>query len=120
MKKVLLIILCLLVVFIPTYIAIGSYNSSHKEPVTVDNVDKLEIVDLNGVKTELTKENDNGFIEFMVSASSSAEKILVLPEPLRSRSQPLPAAYHSDCTQPQKHLLQLLFLHRTFYMSFLP
>ncbi len=82
MKKVFLVILCLLVVFIPTYIAIGSYSSSNKEPVTVDNVDKLEIIDLNGVKTELAKGSDDGFIEFMVSASSAAEKILVLPEPL--------------------------------------
>ncbi len=94
MKKVFLIILCTLVVFIPTYIAIASYNSSHKEPVTVDNVDKLEIIDLNGVKTELVKGEDDGFIEFMVSASSAAEKILALPEPLLDNPYFL-ITYHS-------------------------
>ncbi len=82
MKKVLWIIVAILVVFIPTYVAIASYSSSHKAPVTIDNVDKLEIIDLNGVKTELIKGEDDGFIEFMVSANEGAEKLLALPEPL--------------------------------------
>ena len=94
MKKVFLIILCILVVFIPTYIAIASYGSSHKEPVTIDNVDKLEIVDLNGVKSEVVKGEDEGFIEFMVSASDNAEKILALPDPLLDNPYFL-VTYHS-------------------------
>ncbi len=83
MKKIYIIIICLLVAFIPTYIAIGSYFSTQVQPVKRDTVDKIEIVSPVGTKSEISRDNDTaGFIEFAVSMNETAEKILALPEPL--------------------------------------
>ena len=83
MKKIYIVIICVLVAFIPTYIAIGSYFSTQAQPVKEDTVDKIEIISPTGIVSEITRENDTaGFIEFAVSMNSTAEKILGLPEPL--------------------------------------
>lgn len=83
MKKVYIIILCVLIAFIPTYIAIGSYFTTQIQPVKQDTVDKLVILSPTGISNEITRENDSAsFIEFAVSMNESAEKILALPEPL--------------------------------------
>ena len=90
MKKIYVIILCALIAFIPTYIAIGSYFSTQVQPVKQDTVDKLVILSPTGITSEIFRENDTaGFIEFAVGMNENAEKILALPLYLNLKSQSL-------------------------------
>ncbi len=83
MKKIYVVIICILIAFIPTYIAIGSYFSTQAQPVKQFAVDKIEILSPKGEKSEIIKgEDGDGFIDFAVSMSENADKILALPEPL--------------------------------------
>ena len=83
MKKIYIIILCVLIAFIPTYVAIGSYFSTQVQPVKQDTVDKLVILSPTGITNEIHKESDTaGFIEFAIDMNENAEKILALPDPL--------------------------------------
>ncbi|MBQ7821241.1 MAG: M23 family metallopeptidase [Clostridia bacterium] len=83
MKKIYVIIVCVLLAFIPTYIAFASYFATQVQPVKQDTVDRIEIVTPTGITSEVNRENDTaGFIEFAVSMNENAEKILGLPDPL--------------------------------------
>lgn len=83
MKKIYIIIICVLIAFIPTYIAVGSYLTTQVNPVKQDTVDRIVILSPDGTTSDISRENDvGGFIELAVSMNESAEKILGLPEPL--------------------------------------
>ncbi|MGN1048761.1 MAG: M23 family metallopeptidase [Eubacteriales bacterium] len=83
MKRTILAVVCVILVFIPTYIAIASYVSTQNAPISNSYVEKIEIADLNAKNTLITKTNKEGdLVSFFVSMNASAQKVAELPDPL--------------------------------------
>ena len=83
MKRTILAVVCVILVFIPTYIAIASYVSTQNSPISNSYVEKIEIADLDAKNTLITKTNKEGdLVSFFVSMNASAQKVAELPDPL--------------------------------------
>lgn len=83
MKKIYIVIICVLLTFIPTFIAGGSYYYTQLQPVKQDTVNKIDIVSPDNTLYVIDKESDSsGFIEFAITMNETSEKILALPDPL--------------------------------------
>ncbi len=83
MKKTIVSVLVVLLIFIPTYIAIGSYIASQNAPISNSFVEKIDISDLDGTTTTIAKTNKSGdLVSFFVSMNKNATKVSELPEPL--------------------------------------
>ncbi len=83
-KNIFTIVICVLMLFIPSYIAIANYVSAQYAPVDEKNVTKLEITDVGGnvfslsADDEKAAEDISGFIKINNHAIEQAS----LPEPL--------------------------------------
>ncbi|MBQ8207718.1 MAG: M23 family metallopeptidase [Clostridia bacterium] len=83
MKKTVISVLCVLLIFIPTYIAIASYITTQNAPISNDFVEKITISDLDGETYTVAKTNSDGdLVSFFVSMNSKGVKVAELPEPL--------------------------------------
>ncbi len=83
MKKSVLSIIVVLLIFIPTYIAIASYVTTQNAPISNDYVEKLTIWDLDGKETAVEKaKGDNDLVSFFAKMNKNAQKVASLPEPL--------------------------------------
>lgn len=83
MKKTLLSVLCVILIFIPTYIAIANYVVTQNAPISGDFVEKIDISDLDGNTFTVSKTKKEGdIVSFFVDMNSSAAKVTELPEPL--------------------------------------
>ena len=83
MKKTIISVLCVLLLFIPTYIAIVSYVQTQNAPISNSFVEKIDISDLNGESFTVAKTNAEGdLVSFFVSMNANATKVAELPEPL--------------------------------------
>lgn len=81
-KKILLIALGLIVLFIPTYVAIANYNSKKPDDV-VDTVTTLTISDPEGRTNTVTSDNDsNGIITMFNNINKSGTPVTSLPDAL--------------------------------------
>ncbi len=79
-KKILLIVISVVILFIPTYISIYSYNS--KQPDTdITSITTLTISDPEGRSNSVTSDNDpSGIIALFNSINQSGTPISSLPE----------------------------------------
>lgn len=83
MKKTVVAVFCVILIFIPTFIAIASYVTTQNAPISNNYVEKLEISDLDGNTSTVAKTNRDGdFVSFFASMNSSSEKVAELPDPL--------------------------------------
>ena len=83
MKKTLLSVLCVILVFIPTYIAIASYMTTQNAPISNSYVEKIDIADLDAKNTTITKtKNEGDLVTFFVSMNANSQKVAELPDPL--------------------------------------
>ena len=57
MKKALIIVLCVFLLFIPTFVAIVSYVSAQNNPVDQNAVTKIDITDPQGKLYSFDKES---------------------------------------------------------------
>jgi murein DD-endopeptidase MepM/ murein hydrolase activator NlpD len=81
-KKILLIALGLIVLFIPTYIAIASYNSQKPDDV-IASITTVTICDPEGRTTTVTSDNDStGVITLFNNINKSGTPISALPDNL--------------------------------------
>ena len=79
-KKILLIALGLIVLFIPTYIAIANYNSQKPDDV-VSSVTTVTIRDPEGRSSSVTSETDtNGVITMFNNINKSGTPVSSLPD----------------------------------------
>lgn len=82
-KKIVISVLCVIALFIPTYLAIASYASTKDAPVSAKNVDRIEIADPNGEVFRLAaSENGNDMVSLFHDISESAVKRDELPAQL--------------------------------------
>ncbi|MEE0968947.1 MAG: M23 family metallopeptidase [Clostridia bacterium] len=83
MKKTVISIIVVLLIFIPTYIAVGNYITSQNAPITDNSVEKIDIADLDGKVSTVARTNKKGdLVSFFSSMNHNATKVQELPEPL--------------------------------------
>ena len=84
MKKTVISVLCVILVFIPTFIAIASYIMTQNAPLSNGFVERIDISDFNGKTSTVTKTKSEGdLVTFFVKMNSRAVKVAELPEPLK-------------------------------------
>ena len=80
-KSVLMLLIGLIVLFIPTYIAIANYKSQKPAVSEVSNVTTLKIQDPEGRTTTVTSEDDpTGVIEMFNNINQSGTPVATLPD----------------------------------------
>ncbi len=74
--------LCVIALFIPTYVAIGSYVSAQNAPVEEKTVSAMQIVDIRGNSFSLDKENaaEADLITTFIGLADGAKNVGSLPE----------------------------------------
>lgn len=83
MKKLVISILCVIALFLPTYLAIGSYVANKDAPVSDKKVDRMEIADPNGDLFKIAaSENGNDIVELFSDMNKNAVKRDELPAQL--------------------------------------
>ena len=85
LQSKILAILCAVAIFIPSLVAIISYNSTNKAPVSDKNVRSMSVSDLSGTEFSFEKgksEGDDEMIDLFLAMNESAEKVSGLPDPL--------------------------------------
>ena len=84
MKNKILLLLCAVAIFIPSVVAIASYNNTNDEPVSSRNIRTLEIADLAGNEFTFSREDADGseMIDFFLEMNDSSSKVASLPDPL--------------------------------------
>ncbi len=88
-NKKTLTVLCILLLFMPTYIAIFYYKSAQKQPVDTRAVEKIDFTDTAGQNFIVSKANSKeeaAFIELMLSINTGGKKQGSLPAPLQGSS----------------------------------
>lgn len=84
MKSKFVAILCIIALFIPTYIAVFAYVSDQKAPVDVKSIDRVEISDLNQQVFKYTAgtAGKSDMIDFILELNSNATTVSALPDQL--------------------------------------
>jgi len=102
-KKILLFALGLVLLFIPTYIAIASYNSQ-KPSENLPTVSTLTISDPEGRTSTVTSDNDpNGVFEMFNSINASGTPVSSLPDSLAGNGFLLVTFSTPDSDQSYKY-----------------
>lgn len=86
LQSKILAILCAIAIFIPSLVAIISYNNTNKAPVSDKNVRVITIADLAGAEFSFEKgksDADNQVIELFLDMNATAEQVSALPDPLQ-------------------------------------
>lgn len=89
-KNILVIILAVVLIFIPTYAAVGFYISVRNAPVTRSSVAKMVLTDLDGSEYSFEKNatEEKNFIDgedpidFFIRLNENSDKVASMPEPL--------------------------------------
>ena len=85
LQSKILAIVCAIAIFIPSLVAIISYNNTNKAPVSDKNVRVISVSDLAGKEFSFEKGKsgaDNDVIELFLTMNETAEKVSSLPDPL--------------------------------------
>jgi hypothetical protein len=80
-NKILLIVLAI-AIFIPTVVAIVSYNTTNTEPVSEKNVRAVSLSDLAGETFTFTRGENDEMLDFFLEMNRSSVKVSSLPDPL--------------------------------------
>ena len=86
LQSKILAILCAVAIFIPSLVAVISYNTTNKAPVSDKNVRAISIWDLEGDEFSFEKgksDADDAMFELFLNMNASAEKVSALPDPLQ-------------------------------------
>jgi len=85
MKKNVIIALCIIALFIPTYCAFAYYISAQNAPVAERTVESLTLTDVEGESYAFDKKDENAknVISFFIEMNDSAERVDELPKQLK-------------------------------------
>ncbi len=88
MNKKILTVLLLIALFIPSFVAVGYYSSTKKEPADVKSVSELKIEDLAGMKWEFKTDDGNPdsetMINLFISMKKNATEVTALPDAMKN------------------------------------
>ena len=82
MKNKILLILLAIAVFIPSVVAIISYNATNAAPVSERNVRTMTISDLAGTTFSFARGENDDMIDFFLDMNKASTKVTSLPDPL--------------------------------------
>lgn len=83
MKKIIVSVLCVIALFIPTYLAIASYAINRDAPINTEGVDRMEIADPEGEVFKIAAaETGNDMVSLFSSMNETAAKRDELPAQL--------------------------------------
>ena len=84
MKNKIILLVLAVAIFIPSIVAIISYNNTNAAPVSEKNVRILSVSDLSGNTFTFDKSDDSqsDMIDFFFSMNESSSKVASLPDPL--------------------------------------
>ena len=84
MKNKIIMLVLAVAIFIPSIVAIISYNNTNAAPVSEKNVRTLTVADLAGNTFSFDKDekDQSDMIDFFFSMNSASSKVASLPEPL--------------------------------------
>ena len=83
LKKFLILLLALIVIFTPTYIAIANYAANREAPPSPDSLTVLTVKDPEGrITTATNREDPNNYIELFRNINASSSQVNALPEHL--------------------------------------
>lgn len=86
MKGKLITAICIVLLFLPTYIAIGFYINAQNSPVSDNVVNKMIITDIDGETFTFIRgsaDTESEMISFFVKMNDNASPVDNLPEPLK-------------------------------------
>ncbi len=87
MNKKILTVVLIIVLFIPSFVAVGYYSSTKQEPQNADAVSSLKIEDLAGMKWEFSTEDTNAdsktMINLFVNMKKNATSVNALPDAMK-------------------------------------
>jgi len=97
-NKIIIAIGCLLILFIPMYIALAYYNTAKNAPPTASNVTELIIKDPSETVFSLRADDENNKkdIEWFIGVNDRAEKLESIPEQLKDNSQSTANVFEFD------------------------
>ena len=98
-KNKLIWAVCLVALFIPTYIGIWAYTSAQKSPVRSSAVTRMELTDLTGTVFAFDRETaaegfEDGILAYFLALNDASKAVGSLPEPLIDDSY-FKAVYYS-------------------------
>ncbi len=103
LKKILILLIALIIVFIPTYIAIGSYyRKSGKNPGAFSTSTRLEVTSPSRTYTATADNDPDGLWSAIESAIKNSTSVSSLPDQL-SDADALLAAYVTDKTETDEN-----------------
>lgn len=84
MKNKIIMALLAVAIFIPSVVAIVSYNRTNSAPVSEKNIRTMELADLAGNTFTFTRgaEKDDEMIDFFLKMNAASQKVSSLPDPL--------------------------------------
>lgn len=96
MKKIFKAAIVVLILFIPTYFAIGSYFSAKDAPVERKSIISLDFCDINGAYSSFDRSTDEGklIIDILTDIHDSARTIPSLPKELEGTPS-IEVSFHS-------------------------
>ncbi len=119
LKKILLSVFSILLLFIPTYLAVDAYFSAKDEPVDKNSVSSLEFCDLNNKTTSYDKSTDEGakIIDILMNVHSTARVCSSLPDELENADY-ISVIYHSyDLSSEYKYYFSSAKPSSSYYVD---
>ncbi len=107
MKKTIISIIAVLLIFIPTYIAIANYIATNNAPITTKYVEKVKIYYDSDNSYEVTKKDTPDDISTVVAMNENATRVSELPEPLQNEKFFMITFFSGSVTEECKYYLKL-------------
>ncbi len=107
MKKTIIAIIAVLLIFIPTYIAIANYIATNNAPITAKYVEKVKISYDEENVFEIIKKDSPDDVAAVIALSENATPISELPEPLKDEKFFMVTFYSGSVTEECKYYLKL-------------
>ncbi len=107
MKKTIISIIAVLLIFIPTYIAIANYIATNNSPISTKYVEKVKIFFDSENTYEVVKKDSPDDIAAIVALNENATPVSELPEPLQNEKFFMITFYSGSVTEECKYYLKL-------------
>ena len=107
MKKTIIAIIAVLLIFIPSYIAIANYVATNNAPISTKYVEKVKISYDEENIFEVIKKDNPKEIETVIALNENATPVSELPEPLKDEKFFMVTFYSGSVTEECKYYLKL-------------
>ena len=107
MKKTIITIIAVLLIFIPSYIAVANYIATNNAPITAKYVEKVKISYDEETVFEIIKKDNPDDVSAVIALNENATPVSELPEPLKDEKFFMVTFYSGSVTEECKYYLKL-------------